>query len=115
MTLVNTEKHDYDLVQDWARLPEGWTFGVVSSVASDSEARVYVYQRKDPPIVVFDTEGNYLNSWGIGAFSLPHGFCIVDDIIYLTDRGRFGLPEIHPGRQAADGNWRAGRPFRYRL
>ena len=86
MTLVNTDKHDYDLVQDWARLPEGWTFGVVSSVATDSQDRVYVYQRKDPPIVVFDSEGNYVDSWGIGAFNLPHGFCIVDDVIYLTDR-----------------------------
>ena len=86
MTLVQTDKHDYDLVQDWARLPEGWTFGVVSSVATDSQDRVYVYQRKDPPIVVFDSEGNYVDSWGIGAFNLPHGFCIVDDVIYLTDR-----------------------------
>ncbi len=86
MTLVQTDKHDYDLVQDWARLPEGWTFGVVSSVATDSRDRVYVYQRKDPPIVVFDSEGNYVDSWGIGAFNLPHGFCIVDDVIYLTDR-----------------------------
>ena len=86
MTLVQTDKHDYDLVQDWARLPDGWTFGVVSSVATDSQGRVYVYQRKDPPIVVFDREGNYVDSWGIGAFNLPHGFCIVDDVIYLTDR-----------------------------
>ena len=62
MTLVQTDKHDYDLVQDWARLPEGWSFGVVSSVATDSRDRVYVYQRKDPPIVVFDSEGNYVDS-----------------------------------------------------
>ncbi|GIT13623.1 MAG: hypothetical protein CM1200mP35_04430 [Chloroflexota bacterium] len=33
-----------------------------------------------------DSGGNYLNSWGISAFNLPHGFCIVDDVIYLTDR-----------------------------
>ena len=53
---------------------------------ADSQNRVYVYQRKDPPIVVLDSDGNYLNSWGISAFNLPHGFCIVDDVIYLTDR-----------------------------
>ncbi|HZA25401.1 MAG TPA: peptidyl-alpha-hydroxyglycine alpha-amidating lyase family protein [Dehalococcoidia bacterium] len=86
MTTVNTDKHNYELVQDWGRLPEGWTYGVVSSVASDSQDRVYVYQRKDPPVVVFDSEGNYLHSWGISAFNLPHGFCIVDNIVYLTDR-----------------------------
>ena len=58
MPLVSTDKHDYELLQDWGRLPEEWTFGVVSSVATDSQDRVYVYQRKDPPIVVFDSEGN---------------------------------------------------------
>ena len=86
MAILNTSKHDYELHQDWGRLPEGWTYGTVSAIASDSQDNVYVYQRKDPPVVVFDSEGNYLNSWGIGAITLPHGFCIVDDIVYLTDR-----------------------------
>ena len=86
MTTIKTDKYDYELVQSWGTLPAGMTFGTVSSVASDSQNRVYVYQRKDPPIVVLDSDGNYLNSWGISAFNLPHGFCIVDDVIYLTDR-----------------------------
>jgi DNA-binding beta-propeller fold protein YncE len=59
---------------------------VVSSLATDSEDRVYVFQRKDPPIVIFDPDGNYLGAWGHGAITLPHGFSIVDDIVYLTDR-----------------------------
>ena len=86
MNTIKTDKYDYELVQSWGTLPDGMTFGTVSSVASDSQNRVYVYQRKDPPIVVLDSDGNYLNSWGISAFNLPHGFCIVDDVIYLTDR-----------------------------
>ena len=86
MNTIKTDKYDYELVQSWGILPDGMTFGTVSSVASDSQNRVYVYQRKDPPIVVLDSDGNYLNSWGISAFNLPHGFCIVDDVIYLTDR-----------------------------
>ena len=86
MATIKTDKYDYELVQGWGILPDGMTFGTVSSVAADSQNRVYVYQRKDPPIVVLDSDGNYLNSWGISAFNLPHGFCIVDDVIYLTDR-----------------------------
>ena len=86
MNTIKTDKYDYELVQSWGTLPDGMTFGTVSSVAADSQNRVYVYQRKDPPIVVLDSDGNYLNSWGISAFNLPHGFCIVDDVIYLTDR-----------------------------
>lgn len=86
MTTVDTDKHNYELVQNWGWLPGDWTYGVVSAIATDSQNRVYVYQRKDPPVVVFDSDGNYLHSWGISAVNLPHGFCIVDDIVYMTDR-----------------------------
>ena len=36
--------------------------------------------------MVFDRDGNYLDRWGIGAISDPHGITIVDDIVYITDR-----------------------------
>jgi DNA-binding beta-propeller fold protein YncE len=55
-------------------------------VATDSHDRLYVLQRKNPPVVVFDKEGNYLNSWGIDAITMPHGMTITDDVIYITDR-----------------------------
>ena len=36
--------------------------------------------------MIFDRDGNFLNSWGISAITDPHGIFIEDDIIYLTDR-----------------------------
>ena len=86
MTTVGTGKYSYRLEQDWAKLPPGEEFGTVSAVATDLQDRVYVFQRKDPPVVVFDREGNFLSSWGNGNFENPHGIFIADDIIYLTDR-----------------------------
>ena len=86
MTTVGIGKYSYRLVQDWAKLPSGEDFGTVSAVATDSQDRVYVFQRKDPPVVIFDREGNYLSSWGNGNFVNPHGFNITDDIVHLTDR-----------------------------
>ena len=86
MTTVGTGKFTYRLIQDWAKLPPGDTFAAVSAVATDSQDRVYVFQRKDPPVLVFDRDGNYLSSWGIGAITDPHGFNIADDIAYVTDR-----------------------------
>jgi DNA-binding beta-propeller fold protein YncE len=59
---------------------------LVSRVAADAQDRVYVFQRKDPPVVVFDREGKYLGAWGSGAVTDPHGLKIVDDIVYTTDR-----------------------------
>jgi DNA-binding beta-propeller fold protein YncE len=47
---------------------------------------VYVFQRKNPPVLVFDRDGVYLDGWGIGAFANPHGIHIAKDVVYLTDR-----------------------------
>ena len=86
MTTVGSGKYTYELVQDFPRLPDGETLGVVSTVATDSQDRVYVFQRTDIPVMVFDRDGNYLSRWGIGAIADPHGMTIADDIVYITDR-----------------------------
>jgi DNA-binding beta-propeller fold protein YncE len=86
MTMVGSGSYRYEVMETWASLPTGWTFGPVSAVATDSQDRVYAFQRKDPPILVFDKNGTYLNSWGSSAFADPHGINIVNDVIYVTDR-----------------------------
>jgi len=86
MTQVGTGKHTYERVRDFPIMPKGESLGVVSRVATDSQDRVYVFQRKDPPVVIFDRDGNYLGCWGIGAVKEAHGMKIVDDVVYTTDR-----------------------------
>jgi DNA-binding beta-propeller fold protein YncE len=86
MATVGSGKYTYQLIENWAKLPADQTFGNTSAVATDSQDRVYVFQRKEPPVLVFDRDGNYLNCWGIGAFANPHGIYIENDIVYLTDR-----------------------------
>ena len=86
MTTLGSGKYTYTLEEDWARLPEGMTMGNASAVATDSQNRVYVFQRKDPPVLIFGPGGNYLGSWGLRAIDEAHGIYIEDDIVYLTDR-----------------------------
>ena len=86
MTTVGSGKFTYTLIQDWAKLPPGQEFGTVSAIATDSQDRVYAFQRAEPPVVIFDRDGNYLSSWGNGNFVSPHGLFIKDDIVYVTDR-----------------------------
>jgi DNA-binding beta-propeller fold protein YncE len=84
---VGVGKFTYEVVENWGMLPTGWTFGPASAVACDSQDRVYVFQRKDPPVVILDRDGNYLGSWGDKAITDPHGIYIgPDDVVYLTDR-----------------------------
>ena len=86
MATVGSGKYTYEVIEDWARLPDEITFSNVSAVATDSQDRVYAFHRADPPVVVFDRDGNYLSSWGSGRYENPHGIYIADDIVYLTDR-----------------------------
>ena len=85
MTTVGT-RTTYEAIEDFPKLPAGETLGVVSTVATDSQDNLYVFQRKDPVMMVFDRDGNFLNSWGNGAVESPHGMTIVNDLIYITDR-----------------------------
>ena len=71
-------------------MPEGWKFGRVSAVATDSAGQVYVFQRgkKADPIVVFDAKGKYLRSWGKDIFGNPHGMRVDrNDHVWVTDNG----------------------------
>jgi len=86
MATVGSGKYTYSVIHDWGKLPAGETFAMVSAVATDAQDRVYGFQRKDPPIVVFDRNGNFLSSWGNGAFLFAHGIFIANDTVYLTDR-----------------------------
>jgi DNA-binding beta-propeller fold protein YncE len=71
-------------------MPDGWKFGRVSAVATDSQGEVYVFQRgkKADPIVVFDKDGKYLRSWGKGMFGNPHAIRIDrEQNVWITDNG----------------------------
>lgn len=76
----------YEAVEGWERLPAGWSFNDVAGVATDSEDRVYVFNRGEHPVIVFDPEGTVLEAWGEGAFVRPHGMFITpDDRLFLVD------------------------------
>ena len=83
---AGTGGYRYELVRDFCKLPAGQTFGLVSRVAADAQDRIYVFQRKDPPVVIFDRDGKYLGAWGSGEVTDPHGLKIVGDTVYTTDR-----------------------------
>jgi hypothetical protein len=79
-------EYKYELIRDFCKLPAGQEFGLVSRVAADDQDRIYVFQRKDPPVVMFDRDGKYLGAWGSGEVTDPHGLKIVGDTVYTTDR-----------------------------
>ena len=75
----------YELVPDWEQLPSDWSHGDVAGVATDSQDRVYVFNRGEHPVIVYDRDGRFLTSWGEGVFARPHGITIHQDVVYCAD------------------------------
>lgn len=74
------------------KVAEGWgghfysPFVEVVGLGVDSKNRVYVFIRGVDPVLVFNSEGNFLRSWGREYFIWPHGLYVgPDDSIYCTD------------------------------
>ena len=73
---------------NWGNLPEGWVYKEATAVDVDSKDRVYVFNRGTTPMIVFDSEGTIVDTWGDGVFSNPHGVTVgPDDEIYCVDNG----------------------------
>ena len=54
------------------------------AIVTDSEDRVYLFNRSEHPLIDLDKDGNYLNSWGEGVLTDTHGMFIdADENLYL--------------------------------
>lgn len=85
---LGQHRFEYEVLEGWEQLPEGWSFTEVAGVAVDSQDRVYVFCRGEHPLIVFDKEGRFLNAWGEGLFTIPHGIFIDhQDRVHLVDCG----------------------------
>src|ERR1700693_2319083 len=86
--IVGTGDFKYRIVEDWAKLPDGWSFKEVGAVGVDAKDNVYVFGRGEHPMMIFDRSGNFLRSWGEGEYPRAHGVHMgPDESIYLTDDG----------------------------
>src|SRR5712691_13470179 len=63
----------FEVDPSWPKIPNGWTLGQVSSVASDEQDNIWILHRPrtvkpgvktGPPVMEFDQAGNYIKGWG---------------------------------------------------
>ena len=91
----NAQPNPYRTISDWAKLPEGRTWGSTAGVDVDSHDHIWVAERCGAnscagsnlaPILEFDTSGKLLKSFGAGMFVFPHGiYADKDGNVWVTD------------------------------
>lgn len=93
-----SDGYAYELVADWAGLPDGESFLDVGSVCIDDDDDVLVLSRGSHPVMVFDDSGERLSTWGDDHFTdRPHGMGLgPDGDVYCTDDGNHTVKRFTP-------------------
>jgi DNA-binding beta-propeller fold protein YncE len=103
-TILGQGEYLYQELADWAKLPDDWDFREVVDVIVDAQDRVYVFNRGEHPLIIFEQNGTFVGSWGEGLFTRPHGLTLVlegkqagqDPVLFCVDDdghwiGKFSL------------------------
>ena len=99
------QDNPYRVVEGWAKLPEGRTWGSTAAVDVDANDHIWVAERcganscadsKLAPILEFDPSGKLVKSFGAGLFVFPHGISVdKEGNVWVTD----GLGKDGKGHQ----------------
>lgn len=96
---------------DWPRRPPGYQWPEVAGVVTDRDDRVYVFNRGQHPVMVFEPDGTFVCSWGEGLFARPHGISIgPDDTIFCTDDADHTVKQFTPEGRRLMTLGTSGRP-----
>src|SRR3954453_10690681 len=83
---------DFRPVAGFLKLRPETKLGPCSAVDIDSRGNVYVIQRQSPPVLCFDSSGNFLRSWGNALIGREadmqgaHGLRVDrDDFVWVVD------------------------------
>ena len=98
LPIIGSGEHTYEVIHDWGHLPEGLVYGNTHGIAEDSHGRIYIKHTvhktssiKDA-VVVFDSNGRFVRSWGAEFAGGAHGMHLAreggNEVFYLCDTAR---------------------------
>lgn len=110
----------YEPQADWGRLPKEIELGEVVGVATDGDDNVYAFNRGPHPMIVFDSGGEFLTTWGEDTFKRPHGLQLSSaGGLFCTDEGDHtvrhctldGEVTLTLGQPGIPSEYQSGEPF----
>lgn len=91
--IMGSGRHRYEWVSNWGVLPGGKDYGNThGGIIIDSTERVYVNTDTMDAVLMFDTDGRFIGSWGMQFAGGLHGMTLVrqcdQEFLFLTHTGR---------------------------
>jgi len=93
--ILGSGEHVYEVTHDWGDLPADIRYGNTHGVCEDSQGYIYIHHtvgdssEKPDTMVVFDSQGKFVKSWGKEFRGGAHGLTIrregSTDFLYLCD------------------------------
>ena len=76
----------YREVTDWAQIPADIDFVEAIGVTIGTDDRLFVFNRGNPSVLMFEPDGTFIDTWDEKSFVRPHGICgVPGGTLYLTD------------------------------
>lgn len=85
----------YRTLRNWAELPSGMTWPAITGIMESPDGLLYVLGRchenscagrTEPAVLVYNSAGKIVSTWGSGLFNFPHGFLFDNDgNIWISD------------------------------
>ncbi len=96
--IVGVGEHTYEVYHDWGELPSNIRYGNTHGVVEDSQGNIYVHHtvhntsENHDSMVVFDSKGKFVKSWGKEFKGGAHGLHIrkegSEEFLYMCDTKR---------------------------
>ena len=87
--VLGADRHKYELVPDWAKVPDSIKLGFTHGVCVNAQNRVYIFNQSDHAMCVFDEDGTFVKSWNNGYDKGAHGLTLVtengQEFLWLCD------------------------------
>lgn len=89
--LIGSGTHQYEVIDQWGKLPADLQFGTTHGVIEDATGRIFIHHTGPKSVIVFDPDGNCLDSWGEAYSAGAHGMILNregdQEFLYLAATG----------------------------
>ena len=119
-SIVGSGAFKFKVVANWEKLPDGFSWQETAAVIADTNDDIYVFNRGDHPVIIFDRLGNFKSSWGENLFTRPHGLTLgPDNTVFCADDGDHTIRKctldgkvlLTLGNPGKSSSYQSGHPF----